>query len=47
MRTRIENVRKLFGPLDIDGLLVAEGTNMAYLSGFTGGTGDGPSFNWA
>ncbi|KRN32490.1 M24 family metallopeptidase [Weissella halotolerans] len=41
MRTRIENVRKLFGPLDIDGLLVAEGTNMAYLSGFTGGTGDG------
>lgn len=41
MMTRIENVRKLFKPLDIDGLLIAQGTNMDYLSGFTGGTGDG------
>ena len=41
MKTRIENVRRLFEPLGIDGLIVANGTNMQYLTGFTGGTGDG------
>ena len=41
MTTRIENVRQVFTPLKIDGLLVADGMNMAYLTGFTGGTGDG------
>lgn len=41
MTTRIENVRQVFTPLKIDGVLVADGTNMQYLTGFTGGTGDG------
>lgn len=41
MKTRIENVRRLFEPLGIDGLIIANGTNMQYLTGFTGGTGDG------
>lgn len=41
MTTRIENVRQVFTLLKIDGLLIADGMNMAYLTGFTGGTGDG------
>ena len=41
MNTRIENVRRLFEPLGIDGLIIANGTNMRYLTGFEGGTGDG------
>jgi len=41
MKTRIENVRRLFEPLGIDGFIIANGTNMQYLTGFTGGTGDG------
>lgn len=41
MTTRIDNVRRVFDKLAIDGLIVTNGTNMAYLTGFTGGTGDG------
>ena len=41
MNTRIENVRRLFEPLGIDGMIIADGTNMRYLTGFEGGTGDG------
>lgn len=41
MMTRTENVRQMFEPLNVDGLIITNGTNMNYLTGFTGGTGDG------
>ncbi|RRG18824.1 aminopeptidase P family protein [Weissella viridescens] len=41
METRIANVRKVFEPLKVDGILVTNGYNMEYLTGFTGGMGDG------
>jgi Xaa-Pro aminopeptidase len=41
MTARIDNVRRVFDKLAIDGLVIANGTNMAYLTGFEGGTGDG------
>ncbi|WJI91570.1 M24 family metallopeptidase [Weissella viridescens] len=41
METRIANVRKVFEPLKVDGILVTNGFNMEYLTGFTGGMGDG------
>ncbi|MGN1294075.1 M24 family metallopeptidase [Weissella soli] len=41
MTARIENVRRLFEKLDINGLIVTDGDNMKYLTGFYGGTGDG------
>ncbi|CAK8053772.1 aminopeptidase P family protein [Eupransor demetentiae] len=38
---RIKRLQALLAKLDLDGLLVADGYNMRYLTGFTGGTGDG------
>lgn len=41
MNTRQERLAMNFQALRIDGLLVPDGTNMKYLTGFDGGTGDG------
>ncbi|MDR3190055.1 MAG: aminopeptidase P family protein [Lactobacillaceae bacterium] len=41
MTERLNKVRAIFDKLDIDGILVADGANMKYLTGFYGGTGDG------
>lgn len=41
MATRLELVRQTFDKLAIDGLLVTDGHNMEYLTGFDGGAGDG------
>lgn len=41
MTSRLDLVRQTFDKLEIDGLLVTDGTNMKYLTGFEGGNGDG------
>lgn len=38
---RIKKLQALLKKLDLQGLVVANGSNMRYLTGFTGGTGDG------
>ncbi|MCO0831582.1 aminopeptidase P family protein [Fructobacillus sp. W13] len=38
---RIERLQKLLKQLELDGLLITNGSNMNYLTGFSGGTGDG------
>lgn len=38
---RIERLQKMLGMMEMDGLLVTNGFNMRYLTGFLGGTGDG------
>ncbi|MDF7626587.1 aminopeptidase P family protein [Lactobacillaceae bacterium L1_55_11] len=41
LEDRIKKLQKLLKKLDLDGMLVYQGFNMDYLTGFTGGTGDG------
>lgn len=41
MASRLDLVRQTFDKLAIDGLLITDGVNMKYLTGFDGGTGDG------
>ncbi|MBM7616526.1 Xaa-Pro aminopeptidase [Weissella uvarum] len=41
MEAQLADVRKIFEPLNIDGILVTNGFNMNYLTGFDGGEGDG------
>ncbi len=41
MEQRLNNVRQVFEPLKVDGILVTNSFNMDYLTGFKGGAGDG------
>ncbi|MBS9337421.1 aminopeptidase P family protein [Fructobacillus parabroussonetiae] len=38
---RIAKLQKLLKQLDLQGMIITNGSNMRYLTGFTGGTGDG------
>ncbi|MFC4760625.1 M24 family metallopeptidase [Fructobacillus durionis] len=38
---RIAKLQKLIKQLDLQGMIITNGSNMRYLTGFTGGTGDG------
>lgn len=38
---RIAKLQKLLKQLDLQGMVITNGSNMRYLTGFTGGTGDG------
>ncbi|MDR0899929.1 MAG: aminopeptidase P family protein, partial [Lactobacillaceae bacterium] len=38
---RIENLRKMFDVLEVDAMIVYQGNNNRYLTGFAGGTGEG------
>ncbi|WP_238480065.1 aminopeptidase P family protein [Fructobacillus papyriferae] len=38
---RIGRLQKLLKQLDLQGMIITNGSNMRYLTGFTGGTGDG------
>ncbi len=38
---RIVKLQKLLKQLNLDGMIVYQGANMKYLTGFSGGTGDG------
>lgn len=39
--SRIEKLRKMFDILDIDSMVIYHGNNLRYLTGFSGGTGEG------
>lgn len=40
-KIRIVKLQKLLKKMDLDALIVYNGVNMKYLTGFDGGTGDG------
>jgi len=42
--SRIAKLQKLLKKLDLDGLVVYQGANTKYLTGFDGGTGDGVDY---